>query len=112
MNQVVLEGFIQDVKAGEGRNGSMWAMSSLKVQARVKSELKSMFVTIKGFGEQAQAMMQTQKGDRVTLFGRIEVSEYEKDGVRKKDTSVVAARFFSQPGVSDEQPFTAQEVPF
>jgi len=95
MNQVFLSGKVgQDAKSGTSKNGKLWANVSLATSKKIKEEWVSTWHRVVAWGKMAEKLAQAKKGDKLFVTGEISNSSYEKDGVKKYNTDVIAREVF------------------
>lgn len=94
MNVVVLRGrMASDTELKTTQSGTQLVRFTLAV-ARRRGDDGTDFVRCVCFGKTAEfASQYIRKGDRVGIVGRLQVQQYEKDGEKKTDVSVVADQF-------------------
>lgn len=95
MNQVFLSGKVgQDAKSGTTQKGTQWANVSLATSKKVKEEWVSTWHRVVAWGKQASKLAQAKKGDKLFVTGEIQNGSYEKDGVKKYTTDIIAREVF------------------
>jgi single-strand DNA-binding protein len=91
MNQVVLSGKAgRDAKCGITPNGKQWANVSLATSEKIKEVWVSTWHNITCWGKEAEVLQHVKKGNKVIVVGKIQNREYEKDGVKKQVTDILA----------------------
>lgn len=92
MNKVLLIGRLtRDAELSQ--SGSTYAKFTLAVNRQFKDKdgsKKADFINCVAFGKTAEVLAQyTQKGSQIGVEGSLQVSSYEKNGVKQYSTSVV-----------------------
>lgn len=92
MNKVLLIGRLtRDVELSQ--SGSTYAKFTLAINRQFKDKdgsKKADFINCVAFGKTAEVLTQyTQKGSQIGVDGSLQVSSYEKNGVKQFSTSVV-----------------------
>ncbi len=90
MNKVIITGNLtKDVELTRTNNDKVFTSFSLAVKGRTKEETD--FIPVIVWGASAEYLTKyASKGTKVGVVGRIQVRDYEKDGVKKYVTEVVA----------------------
>lgn len=91
MNKIILTGFsARDVELETSSNGTHFARINLAVARRFDKD-KTDWFNCSVFGALAEkvASVYVKKGTKLTIVGRIEFNEQEKDGVKLKHHSVI-----------------------
>lgn len=109
MNQVTLVGRLG--KPPEIRytpKGVCVAKMSIATSRKQKEEWVTDWHQVVCFGKRAESLSNCQKGQKIFVSGYIETQTYEKEGVKKSYTQVVALE--AMPAVTEsEQQSTAPE---
>ena len=92
MNKVLLIGrLVRDVELSQ--SGSTYAKFTLAINRQFKDKdgsKKADFINCVAFGKTAEVLTRyTQKGSQIGVEGSLQVSSYEKNGVKQFSTSVV-----------------------
>lgn len=103
MNKVILIGRIpKDIESKLTTNQKQYCMFSLAVQREFKNpdgEYDSDFINCKAFGNTAELLSNyCRKGDRISVEGRIQNNNYEKDGKKIYSTEIIVEKIgFLEP---------------
>lgn len=106
MNQVYLSGKAgRDAKTGVTANGKVWANVSMATSEKIKDVWVPTWHNISAWGKTAEALLTVRKGAHLTVVGKISYREYEKDGVKKQATDILAREvsLAIKPGMTTEQ---------
>ena len=110
MNKVLLIGRLtRDAELSQ--SGSTYAKFSLAVNRQFKDKdgsKKADFINCVAFGKTAEVLTQyTQKGSQIGVEGSLQVSSYEKNGVKQFSTSVVveSIEFLGSKGEQEQQSY-------
>ena len=110
MNKVLLIGRLtRDVELSQ--SGSTYAKFTLAVNRQFKDKdgsKKADFINCVAFGKTAEVLTQyTQKGSQIGVEGSLQVSSYEKNGVKQFSTSVVveSIEFLGNKGEQEQQSY-------
>jgi single stranded DNA-binding protein len=68
----------------------MWANISIATSEKFKDEYLTTWHNIVGWGKTAENISRVQKGDKLYVNGKIQVREYEKEGVKKQSFEILA----------------------
>jgi len=92
MNLVILSGNTgHQPEIKYSQSGLAIANLSLVTQEKVKDEKKTVWHKIVAFGKTAELIYEyVNKGDRITIQGRITYEEWEKEGVKRTATKIIA----------------------
>lgn len=119
MNKVILMGRLTrdpEVRYSQGAEPMAIARYSLAVNRRFKrdGEPDADFINIVAFGRNGEfAEKFFQKGQQVCVVGRIQTGSYEKDGVRRYTTDIIAEeQHFAESKRSFEDRMASQPSQF
>jgi single-strand DNA-binding protein len=106
MNKVILMGRLtKDVEVRQTNSGTTVANFSLAVNRGYKREggPDADFINCIAWSKTAETMEKyTSKGRQIVVEGRIETSNYEKDGQRIYKTDVVVEKFYFADGKQND----------
>ena len=90
MNLVILQGRLtRENELKHTKGGTAVVKNSIAVDRKMKKG-ETDFVNIDAFGKTAEFLATyTEKGNRITIEGRIETGSYEKEGKKVYTTSVI-----------------------
>ena len=110
MNKVLLIGRLtRDAELSQ--SGSTYAKFTLAVNRQFKDKdgsKKADFINCVAFGKTAEVLTQyTQKGSQIGVEGSLQVSSYEKNGVKQFSTSVVveSIEFLGNKGEQEQSTY-------
>lgn len=121
VNMVFLSGFVgQDAKLGTTKSGKPWCNASVATSKKRNDTYETQWHRVVAFGKTAEILSTARKGDTVFLQGELQAREYEKDGVKRQITEVLAATVMVKPKEQEQQQRPADsgfggdngEVPF
>jgi len=94
MNLVALSGYIgKEPDLKYSKSGMAYSIFSLATSDREKGEEKTDWHSIVCFGKTAEFVGEyVHKGDLVEVEGKIKYETWEKDGVKRVSTKIVASR--------------------
>lgn len=92
MNQAIIIGNLgRDPEVRQTQTGNTVARLSVATTYKGKGEPETEWHKVTVFGRQAEACQSyLQKGSKVAVTGRIRTQSYEKDGVKRYSTEIVA----------------------
>ena len=92
MNQAIIIGNLgRDPEVRQTQTGNTVARLSVATTYKGKGEPETEWHKVAVFGRQAEACQSyLQKGSKVAVTGRIRTQSYEKDGVKRYSTEIVA----------------------
>ena len=94
LNNVILQGRITgdvEVKTMNNQKQTKYANFSIAVP---KTKDEAMFINLKAFGETAENIAKYfKKGNGIIINGKLDVSQYEKEGQKTSFTAVVVNSF-------------------
>ena len=94
LNNVILQGRLTgdvEVKTMNNQKQTKYANFSIAVP---KTKDEAMFINLKAFGETAENIAKYfKKGNGIIINGKLDVSQYEKDGQKTSFTAVVVNSF-------------------
>lgn len=126
LNKVILIGYMgRDPEGRETSDGTKVANLSVATSSKYKGEDKTEWHRVTCFGKTAEFVLQyLTKGRLVAVEGRIAYGSYEKDGITRYTTDIIASRLQALDKKPVEQSsgnanaekgtdtFTDDEVPF
>lgn len=94
LNNVILQGRLTgdvEVKVMNNQKQTKYANFNIAVP---KTKDEAMFVPVKAFGETAENIAKYfKKGNGIIINGKLDISQYEKDGQKTSFTAVVVNSF-------------------
>ena len=92
MNQAIIIGNLgRDPEVKQTQTGNTVARLSVATTYKGKGEPETEWHRVTVFGRQAEACQSyLQKGSKVAVTGRIRTQSYEKDGIKRYSTEIVA----------------------
>lgn len=94
LNNVILQGRLTgdvEVKTMKNQKQTKYANFSIAVP---KTKDEAMFINLKAFGETAENIAKYfKKGNGIIINGKLDVSQYEKEGQKTSFTAVVVNSF-------------------
>lgn len=94
LNNVILQGRLTgdvEVKTMNNQKQTKYANFSIAVP---KTKDEAMFINLKAFGETAENIAKYfKKGNGIIINGKLDVSQYEKEGQKTSFTAVVVTSF-------------------
>lgn len=109
LNNVILQGRLTgdvEVKTMNNQKQTKYANFSIAVP---KTKDEAMFINLKAFGETAENIAKYfKKGNGIIINGKLDVSQYEKEGQKTSFTAVVVNSFdfpIGNPKENENVPF-------
>lgn len=95
MNKIILFGNLtRDPELSTSASGKSICKFSVATNDKYGDEEETNFFNITAFGQQGETVAKyLKKGRKILLEGRVKISDYERDGVKKRSWDVIMSKF-------------------
>ena len=95
MNKIFLFGNLtRDPELSQTTNGKSVCKFSLATNEKFGETEETNFFNVTAFGPQGETIAKyLKKGRKILLEGRVKVSDFEKDGVKKRSWDIILSKF-------------------
>ena len=118
MNKIILFGNLtKDPELSETPSGKSVCKFSIATNEKYGETEETNFFNITAFGSQGEAIHKyIKKGRKILLEGRVKVSDFEKDGVKRRSWDVILNKFEFVPSgdkadTSGDEGYRPEPVP-